>query len=572
MTVLMIFSAAVCGEITDVFGATFSTKSPFKIYNDDTKKTETRTYNHNSNFQDNIILNGVDVSAYQSGSKSNYNTAKKNGVDYAIIRATFTYVVSGKKEEDSQWTEHFDKARAAGVMTGLYCFSQATSKKEAKAEANFICDVYEKHIRDAYGSTNYNAYLDMPIYMDYEKGNGYRINKVSNTNATSYIDTFCQTIAGRGYTPGIYACRYDLNNSMDGAALGQKYEIWAAEYGPSNNYKSSDYAIWQYSSAARIGGLLNSSGSKCNIDVNFWYLDKNRSGSSSNDIANCTFSGAAAVKYTGGVLAPAYTVKSGDIKLEKGTDYTIGYANNIKKGTGYAYIRGIGNYSGYKVIPFEITDQDVPAEEVVQEDTTGTDKQVDQEEVIQRAGDCIQLSSSGKKAGYKLTDEQLSGIVAGTKVSAVKSAVTVTEKYAGYKKKVVDKNGASVSSSKTVTSGDKLAIYDEDGKTIEVATLKVKGTAAKFTSAKGGKKKITLKWKKISSSKATGYQIQYCQYKAMQSEFSEIKTIKSYKTTSVTLKTNFDKRNYYVKIRSYKTIRDKKNYSSWSSIKSVKVK
>lgn len=564
MTVLMVLGAAVCGDTADVFGATFSTKSPFKIYNSETKKTETRTYKHNSNFKDNIILNGVDVSAYQNGSKSNYNTAKKNGVDYAIIRATFTYTGSGKKEEDAQWAAHFDKARAAGLMTGLYCFSQATSKKEARAEANFICDVYEKHIKKAYGNTNYNAYLDMPIYMDYESGctydaNGkaspYRINSLTPTARTTYAEIFCETVASRGYTPGIYASTSFLNHSMDGASLGDKYETWVAQYYSVNEYKGSSYTSWQYSSCARIGGLLNSSGKKCDVDVNFWYLDKNRSGSGSNDIAKCSFSGAKAIKYTGGVLAPTYTVKSGNNTLKKGTDYTIGYANNIKLGTGYAYIRGIGEYSGYKLIPFEITDQDVPEEEEVLGENA-----------------YVQLTDEAKDAGYKLTDEQLSGIVAGNKVSAVKALVQLKEKYADCSIKVLDKDsGVSMSASKLVTTGDKLAISDVDGNRTAVATLKVKGTKPKISSVKGGKRKITVVWGKLASSKATGYQIKFCLDKSMPEELAGTKTIKSYKTTTTTLSTNYSD-TYYVKVRSYKTIRSKKNYSSWSSVKSVKVK
>ena len=556
MTVLMVFSAAVCG-VESCYGASVESQLDFPTFTGSSPYSSTgySTYYHNKNyFNNNIILNGVDVSAYQNAGKSNYNTAKKNGVDYAIIRATFTYTKTGVKEEDAQWAAHFDKARAAGLMTGLYCFSQATSKKEAKAEANFICDVFEKHIKNAYGSTNYNAYLDMPIYMDYETSSGYRINGLSKSAATTYADTFCQTIAARGYTPGIYASTSFLNNRIDGASLGQKYEIWVAHYWAATTYVGSEFNHWQYSSSAKIGGLLNSSGNKCNIDVNFWYVDKNRSGSGSDDIANCTFSGAKAVKYTGGVLAPTYKVTSGGTTLKKGTDYTIGYANNIALGTGYAYIRGIGKYNGYKLIPFEITDQDV----------------LEEEEVLGENA-YVQLTDAGKDAGYKLTDEQLSGIVAGTKASAVKSAVAVTEKYDGYKKKVVDKDGAGVSSSKLVTTDDKIVIYDESGNTIETATLKVKGTKPKLSSVKGSKRKIKVVWGKIASSKATGYQLRFCLDKSMPDELAGTKTIKSYKTTTTTLSTNYSD-TYYVKIRSYKTVRGKKNYSSWSSVKSVKVK
>lgn len=556
MAVLLVYSTALCNAV-NVYGESVASQLSFPYFTGSSPYSSTgySKYYHNKDFFDgNVIVNGVDVSAYQSGDKSDYKTAKENGVDFAIIRATFTYTGSGKMEEDSEWIKHFDKARDAGMMTGLYCFSQATSKKEAKAEANLICDVFEKHIQNAYGSTDYNAYLDMPIYMDYETSSGYRINELSKSAATSYADAFCQTIAERGYTPGIYASTSFLNNRIDGASLGKKYEIWVAHYWAATTYVGSAFNHWQYTSSAKIDGLHNFDGKKCNIDASFWYIDPNRIASSSNDIANCIISGAASCEYTGSALVPVYTVKSGDTTLKKGTDYTIGYANNIEAGTGYAYIRGIGDYSGYKLIPFEIKGEEVEAGAAVDETPY------------------IELSDAGEEAGYKLENGELSGIVAGTKVSAIKAAIKLNDKYSDYSKKVLYKdNGVSMAASKPVTTGDKIAVCDEQGNMIELATLKVKGTKTKFTSVKGGKKQIKLKWSKIASSKATGYQVQYCLYKDMPSEYVGSKTYKSYKTTTATLSTNYSG-TYYVRIRSYKTIRDKKNYSSWSTVKSVKVK
>ena len=48
-------------------------------------------------------------------------------------------------------------------------------------------------------------------------------------------------------------------------------------------------------------------------------------------------------------------------------------------------------------------------------------------------------------------------------------------------------------------------------------------------------------------------------------------TIKG-KTTQVTLKNLAKKKNYYVRIRTYKTTNGKKYYSTWSTVKTVKVK
>jgi hypothetical protein len=89
------------------------------------------------------------------------------------------------------------------------------------------------------------------------------------------------------------------------------------------------------------------------------------------------------------------------------------------------------------------------------------------------------------------------------------------------------------------------------------------------SSLTAGKKSLTVKLKK-QSSQTTGYQIQYSTSKTFKS--AKTKTIGSYKTTSVTLKSLSAKKTYYVRVRTYKTVSGKKYYSSWSSYKYKKTK
>ena len=63
--------------------------------------------------------------------------------------------------------------------------------------------------------------------------------------------------------------------------------------------------------------------------------------------------------YTGKALKPTVTVKHGSKTLVKGTDYTVSYEENIKVGLGYAKIKGKGNYTGTKEIPFKINPKGV---------------------------------------------------------------------------------------------------------------------------------------------------------------------------------------------------------------------
>lgn len=88
-----------------------------------------------------------------------------------------------------------------------------------------------------------------------------------------------------------------------------------------------------------------------------------------------------------------------------------------------------------------------------------------------------------------------------------------------------------------------------------------------------GKKAFTIKWKKVSA--ATGYQVQY----ATDSKFSKNKktvTVKKNSTTSKKISKLKAKKKYYVRIRTYKTVKvngkSTKIYSNWSKAKTVKTK
>ena len=78
-----------------------------------------------------------------------------------------------------------------------------------------------------------------------------------------------------------------------------------------------------------------------------------------------------------------------------------------------------------------------------------------------------------------------------------------------------------------------------------------------------------IKWKK-QQKQTSGYQVQYSKYKNFKSPFKQ--TVKGNKKTSFTAKNLRSHRKYYIKIRTYKTVKGKKYYSKWSEVKTVKAK
>jgi len=93
-----------------------------------------------------------------------------------------------------------------------------------------------------------------------------------------------------------------------------------------------------------------------------------------------------------------------------------------------------------------------------------------------------------------------------------------------------------------------------------------KTSVSKLTAAK---KALTVSISK-KTKQVTGYEIQY----ATNKKFSKAKTttVKSYKTTKVTLKKLSAKKTYYVRVRTYKTVGKTKYYSGWSTVKYKKTK
>lgn len=96
-----------------------------------------------------------------------------------------------------------------------------------------------------------------------------------------------------------------------------------------------------------------------------------------------------------------------------------------------------------------------------------------------------------------------------------------------------------------------------------------KPKSAAIKKLKSAKKAIAIEWKKVSG--VNGYEIQVATDKKFKKNKKTV-TVKKQKTTKVTVKKLKAKKKYYVRIRTYKTVKGKKVYSSWSKVKTVKTK
>lgn len=160
--------------------------------------------------------------------------------------------------------------------------------------------------------------------------------------------------------------------------------------------------------------------------------------------------------------------------------------------------------------------------------------------------------------------------------------------YDGARKKptvtVKDRKGNTIKSSNyKVTYSNNLKVgtgtvkvtfnYDSDddkyvGEMVRTITINPKGTKlAKLTKKS---KAINVKWNK-QSVQTSGYQVQV----ATDSKFTKNKktvTVSGTSNTSKTITGLKAKQRYYVRVRTYKTVNNKKYYSSWSGYRYTKTK
>ena len=227
--------------------------------------------------------------------------------------------------------------------------------------------------------------------------------------------------------------------------------------------------------------------------------------------------------YDGKAKKPGVTIKLNGKTLKNGTDYTVSYSNNTKVGTAKVTITGKGNYTGSVSKTFKIKNNFKKA--------------------------TISGISNKSYTGKNITQ-------------------SITVKYNG----------------KTLKNGTDYTVSYSNNKNIGTATAKITGKGSytgtitktfKINPAKQEIQKLTAKSKAFfvdwaQKGSATGYEIQY----ATNSKFTSAKkvTITNNKTDKTTVSKLSGKKKYYVRVRSYTTVKGTKYYGAWSASKSVTTK
>ena len=208
---------------------------------------------------------GIDISAYQTEDRRNqhidWEAAKADGVEFAIIRVAIRGTSEGALWLDNFFERNIDGAMAAGLQTGVYIFSQAVNVQEALDEAELVIACLREHP------------INGPVCYDWEVENRtYRTYRVPGKIATECALAFCQRIEEAGYTPMIYTSHEIADLRYDWDTLSA-YRLWYPWYltkrdRVSNANFYSHMVIWQFSKRCEVDGV----GKK--VDGNLWFRPK----------------------------------------------------------------------------------------------------------------------------------------------------------------------------------------------------------------------------------------------------------------------------------------------------------
>ena len=181
----------------------------------------------------------IDVSTWNGS--IDWSKVRSSGVTYAIIRCGYRGSSKGALVEDSSFAANMSGAAAAGIRTGVYFYSQATTEAEAVEEASMVLDLVSGYS------------LSLPIFIDVEQSGG-RGDAIDAETRTKCVQAFCRTIENSGYSAGVYANTNWLTEKMNASAL-TGYHIWMAQYAASPTYSATRYDIWQYTKTGRVSGI-----------------------------------------------------------------------------------------------------------------------------------------------------------------------------------------------------------------------------------------------------------------------------------------------------------------------------
>ena len=189
---------------------------------------------------------GLDVSRWQGD--IDFQKVKDAGVEFVFIRVGSQRGVNGEYFIDPKFERNIKGFKEVGIPVGIYFYSYANSKANAKKEAKWIIEQLKPYK------------IDLPVVFDWENWSFYQEFNLSFYNITEIAKTYLKEIEKAGYKGMFYSSKYYLENVW----FDHKYPVWLAHYTNKTNYQG-EYKVWQMCNNGRIPGING------DVDINIMY-------------------------------------------------------------------------------------------------------------------------------------------------------------------------------------------------------------------------------------------------------------------------------------------------------------
>lgn len=171
-------------------------------------------------------LVGIDVSKWQGA--IDFSKVKEAGAEFVVIRVGSQNGVGGEYVLDPYFKRNISDAIENDLDVGIYFYSYADSKKEARKQAEWVI----KQIKD------YD--ISLPIAFDFESFTSFNIMNLSLYQLNEVAESYFSTLEDAGYDTMLYSSKNYLNAIW-------KYntnKVWLAHYTDKTDY-DKDYMMWQ---------------------------------------------------------------------------------------------------------------------------------------------------------------------------------------------------------------------------------------------------------------------------------------------------------------------------------------
>lgn len=188
----------------------------------------------------------IDVSKWQAN--IDWEKVKNAGIDYAMLRLGTQQAIDKGSVLDTYFVENIKNAQENGIKVGVYYYSYANDKDDAKEQAEWVIEQLKDYK------------LDLPVAFDWECWKYFNEFNISLHDLNEIARTFLKTVDNSGFD----VINYGSKNYMENIWDLNEYQTWLAHYTDKTDY-SKEYIIWQFTDAGIIPGISG------NVDVNYYF-------------------------------------------------------------------------------------------------------------------------------------------------------------------------------------------------------------------------------------------------------------------------------------------------------------